>query len=128
LNRGNTFSGSYGIEFQNAPYVTLDRLTVTGAYTGIFASDSSRSTDLAITNSVIFGNYQYGIFLDNGNDRAFLSGNRVYGIPGSPTTRNQTYGMSLYGTDTIIAGNTVYDHGSYGIVVSGARSLIRNNN
>ncbi len=117
LNRGNTSSGSYGIELAGADDVTLTRLSVTGGEYGIYAPPGVDSDYLTITNSVVYGNTA-NIQLDLTNDHATISGNTVYGTSG--------YGIAVGGTDTLITGNEVYGTSS-GIYVNGARASVTDN-
>ena len=82
LNRGNTDTTAYAIDLQHAANVTLDHLSITGAYQGINAADGSQSTGLTVSNSVIFGNYNRGLSLGATNDRATITGSTFYGVPG----------------------------------------------
>jgi parallel beta-helix repeat protein len=128
LNRGLVTTGSYVFELQSAPRVTLNRLGVRGGYWGIHAGYGSGSTDLTVSNSTVFANYETGIWLDASNDRATLVGNTLYGIPGGTGDDNQPYGISLNSADNTVANNTAYDHAQTGITTRGARTTVSGNN
>ena len=107
-------------ELQNADGVTIDRLTIRGGYNGINAASTSDSDNLTLSNSLIVGNQQFGVYQDGTNDFASFSGNTF-----DSTSTN--YGMWLYGTDAAITGNNFtggfYESGT----IRGPRSSIRNN-
>jgi hypothetical protein len=125
LNRGNTNSGSYGIELDSAVNVTLDHVQVTGAYEGIYAGSSSASTGLTLSNSTLFGNQYAGLFLDSSNDNATLTGDTFYGLPGGPTsTDDQSYGVLTYAAGMTIAQALAYDNSATDLYLYGARERV----
>ncbi len=68
LDRANT---TYNvIELVNADNVTLDRLTIRGGATGVYAANGSDSDNFTLSNSIITGNSSYGVYLDQTNDLA----------------------------------------------------------
>ncbi|HEY6564647.1 MAG TPA: right-handed parallel beta-helix repeat-containing protein, partial [Pirellulaceae bacterium] len=147
FDRGNTLPGNYVIEMAGADDATIDRLGLTGATVGVYGSNSADSDRLTLTNNDIYGHsYQiggsgpHGIYLDQGNDDAFVSGNRVHnntapsgagnGItvnsPRARVTNNEVYGQqvgiavgyngSLLTNDWVqVTGNTVRDHSGIGV-------------
>ena len=107
--------------------MTLNQLQITDAYDGVFASNTAGSTGLTISNTTISANNLYGVFLDSGNDHATLTGNTVFGIPGS-TGQTQTTGLYLASNNDTVSNNTVYLNAGTGIAVSSGRDdLIINN-
>ncbi len=119
LDRGNTAFNA--IELQNADDVTLDQLTIRNAYHGVFASNTSDSDRLSVTNSYFVSNFYTGIYLDPTNDFATLQNNRF-------DLGSTYYAALLYGSDSIVSTNTFTNNGFYGTIeVRGARSLISNN-
>ena len=86
LNRGNTTSGSYVFQLQNASNLTLQDLTITGSYGGIYTTTtgSAGSPNLTVLNCLVYGNTADGIYIDSYSPSANLSGNTVYGHTSSP--------------------------------------------
>jgi uncharacterized repeat protein (TIGR01451 family) len=123
FNRGNTSLGSYAFELQGATGVTLDHLSVTGGQAGIFADDNSGSTGLTVSNSVIFLNARYGVYVGVGDGHAALTGNTAYGATGGV----QGIGLDVQSDDATVSDNIVYQANLHGIEVWGARSLVDNN-
>ena len=99
LDRGNTNNGQYVFELAGATSVTLEELGITGAYDGIFASDTAASTGLTVSDCQVYGNANIDIFLDTSNDNALLTGNTVY---------DAATGISAAGVGDTVSDNTVY--------------------
>jgi parallel beta-helix repeat protein len=116
LNRGNPNSGAYVVQLTGAVNVTLANLELTGGYDGIYAASGVGSTKLKVLNSVIFGNYQYGVDLESSNDQATFSNDVIYGIPDA-TYSTQNTGLYLYSAGDVVTNNTIYDTQSNGIYV-----------
>ncbi|MGA2254402.1 MAG: right-handed parallel beta-helix repeat-containing protein, partial [Thermoguttaceae bacterium] len=114
LNRTNTNPGSYDFQMQGGDNVTLSHLTLTGGLDGLYGSNAANSTGLTVSDSTIFGNVSYGIYLDVGNDHATLADNVVYGDLASNGAK-QANGIYLNSGYDTITGNTVYDHSGTGI-------------
>lgn len=135
LNRGyafnytapNGFGGqvqdNYAFELRNADAVTLRRLSLTGAFNAISADTNSDSDDFRLIDSTVSGNYWTGLLLNSSNDRAQLTGNLFYGIPGGSANDNQARGMDLGGSGVVVAGNILREHGTSAIVASDALKL-----
>ncbi len=110
LNRGNTNTNAYAIDVQHAANVTIDHLSITGGYVGINAANGSQSTGLTISNSVIFGNYNRGLSLGSTNDRATITGNTFYGVPGGSDFDDQNTSVFVQGAnDLLVSGNQLFD-------------------
>jgi parallel beta-helix repeat protein len=124
LNRGNTGSGAYVFELRNADDITLNYLQLTGGAYGVFANNTSDSDGLKIQNSRIERNLQWGVFLDQSNDFATITGTR---FDNSADQLQQNYHMWLYGTDSVVTNNYLTRAGFDAITVRGARSLIADN-
>ncbi len=120
LDRGDTNSSVYTVELEGATNVTLDQLQISDGYIGVFASNTAGSTGLTISNSTISANNDYGVYLDSGNDHATLTGNTVFGIPGS-SNQGQSTGIYLASNNDTASANTVYHDGQTGIAVSNGR-------
>ncbi len=119
LNRANTSSGSYAIELINADNLTLDRISITGGYNGLFAAANSDSDNLTFSNSKVYDNYFAGIYLEATNDGAKLLGNELFGTLGGITTNDQFQGnIYVFGSAAEIRENNSYYVGTGG---SGAR-------
>jgi parallel beta-helix repeat protein len=110
LDRANTsdngFDASYGIELLGADDVTLNRLTITGGVGGVSVPRDAGSDRLTVSNSDVFGNAFFGLFVDNGNADARLLNNTVH--------NNTSYGIRAYGARALVSGNQVYAQ-TYGI-------------
>ncbi len=129
INRGNVTAGSFVFELQNADDVILDYLHVTGGQQGIYASASSDSDRVTITNSVLFGNAGAGVYLEGTNDFATVSGNRFFGVLDNASGNdNQPHGVILTGNDGTVTLNTLTGGGSNeGITVGGLRHTVSGN-
>ncbi|MCP4712475.1 MAG: right-handed parallel beta-helix repeat-containing protein, partial [Planctomycetes bacterium] len=110
--------------------ITLDHLTVTGGYHGIYLGNSSDSDDVTISDCQIYGNSNYGIYLGSGNENTVISDNEIYGqgyygiyveAAGAVIRVNEIYGGTDYDSTGIyvkdaagilVSGNTVYDNGT----------------
>lgn len=140
LNRNNTTNGDYVINlFDGASNVTIENLSLTGAFIGIYANETNLGMNNAvIADNTIYGNnggvYGGGIY-SSGNLNWTITGNTIhdnsessggaFGIETTYGTGNITNNIvynELYGIDdstrsgavvanNIIGGNTVY--GSY---------------
>ncbi len=120
LDRGNTNYGQYVFELAGAQDVTLEDLTITGGYEGIYAGGGEGSTGLTVSNCTIYGNGYMGVDLESSNDHPTLSNDTVYG---------QSYGLFLNAVnDALLSGNTVHDNSSEGIHIYGLRDVADANN
>ncbi len=127
LNRGNTGGSSYVIELQNADDVTLERLSLTGAYMGIYAAPGSDSDGLTVQQMVVYGNSSRGILLHASNDQVTIQNSTFYGIPGGSGADDQGNAIYVDGTDALISGNTITNSQYAGIEVQGARTTVSGN-
>ena len=123
INRGNSNSGSYIFDLQNADDITLDRLHLTGAETAVYLGSNSDSDGLTISNSRIYLNTNRGVYAETGNDFVTVTDSQFDG----GASQVQNYGVWLLGTDTTLDGNHFTKAGYDAIVVRGARSVITNN-
>ena len=57
FNRGDTGQVEVRVRAGRGYNVTLDHLSITGGYAGIYTDTSSNSSGLHVTNSQIYGNY-----------------------------------------------------------------------
>ncbi|MGA2256316.1 MAG: right-handed parallel beta-helix repeat-containing protein, partial [Thermoguttaceae bacterium] len=128
LNRGNVNPQRYTVEMDGAANVTIENLEITGGYDGIHASSGADATGMTISDNVITGNYQDGVYIDTGNDHVTISGNTVFGIPDDTTYDAQAIGIYLASNYGTISGNTVYDNGQTGIEVWNAHDDLINGN
>ena len=117
LNRGNLTYGAYVFDMQGATNVTLENLSITGAYAGINASYGDNAAGLTVTGCDIYGEEQIGINLQGNNGSTTVTNNTIHGMLGY----NGIYGFESNYTDNLtFTGNTVYGGMSYGVIVSGA--------
>ena len=110
IDRANTGAGRYTFELINADDITLDHLAITGGQYGVYASATSDSDNVTISNSDIFGNAQDGIYTLATNDDLVLTGNEL---------RRNSEGADIRGRRATITGNTFHDNSSYGLYVEG---------
>src|SRR5262249_120120 len=115
-------------DLQGAVNLTLNQLGITGGYNGILAGYASGSTGLTVTNSALYANTVAGIDLETSNDNATISGNTFYGVPGGSTTDDESYGIKLVDSGSVVSGNTVFDTGAVGISAFGGSITVRGNN
>ena len=82
--------------------MTIDGLTITDGYDGLYAASNAGSTGLTLDNSTILGNNtsEDGIDLEAGNNGATLSGNTIVG---------SYIGIYLGNSQDSVSGNTVYN-------------------
>ncbi|NQT20746.1 MAG: right-handed parallel beta-helix repeat-containing protein, partial [Planctomycetes bacterium] len=133
LDRGNTSTGSYAVELINADDVTLDHLVIIGAHTGVYATYTSDSDDLVISNCDLYDHYYYGVRLDTSNDNAIFLDNTLHGLPSGSSIGIYSRGDGAYvgagddmgGDVGGVVGNEVDGFGT-GIHVSGEGSTVRN--
>ncbi len=114
LTRGDLNTGDYDFQMEGGTNITLSHLTITGAYAGIYGSSTADSTGLTVSDSTIYGNADYGVFLDSSNDDATFTGNTVYGDLAADGTK-QPNGIYLNTDSNTITNNTVFDHSGDGI-------------
>ena len=115
LDRGNTTYGSYVFDFEGANNVTIENVSITGAYDGVYASPSNDSEFITISGSAIYGNADAGINLTstdgisgyfNINGHASITGNDIYDEP---------TGIDILGDYDAITDNVIHDDTQYGI-------------
>ncbi len=118
FSRGNTdVSTARGFEIAGGTNVTIGRVSVTGAHTGLYAG--SGSTGLLVKNSAIFGNYRNGVIIDSGATGATIRNATIYGVPGGAATDNQDIGVLVRAADATIENSTIRDHAKYGVSFAG---------
>ncbi|MDP6634998.1 MAG: right-handed parallel beta-helix repeat-containing protein [Phycisphaerae bacterium] len=131
IDRANTSAGQCAFELINADGITLDHLAITGGNYGVYASGSSDSDNVTISNSEIFENQNEGVYTLATNDDLVLTGNELRrnyegaDVGGQRPTitdntihDNTTYGLNLVGHGGNVSGNTVYGNDN-GIYLSG---------
>ncbi|MBI9018525.1 MAG: right-handed parallel beta-helix repeat-containing protein [Phycisphaerae bacterium] len=92
--------------------VTIEGLTITGGYDGIYANNAD---GLTMLNSTITNNARYGVYLSTGSDNASFSSNNFDG-----SSQTQDYGIYTEGAYTTIEkGNNFFDHYYTGIYLGG---------
>ncbi|MBI1397472.1 MAG: tandem-95 repeat protein, partial [Betaproteobacteria bacterium] len=125
-------------ELQGASDVTLSHLSVTGAQTGIWASNTANSDRLTVEDSAIYGNTGAGVSMDTSNDAVTFRNDLVHnngstGLylrgAGDLVDTSQIYGNAQWGIDAIVGlggtgapiqimDNKVHDNASGGITAS----------
>jgi parallel beta-helix repeat protein len=121
LDRGNQASGSYVFELINADDLTLDHLTITGGYHGVYAGSSSDSDRVTIRNSRVHSNARAEILLEAGNDQVTIAGCEIF-----DPTNHEYEGIRLAGDRATISSNQIYGH-KYGIWLQGRGNEVRGN-
>ncbi|HEV8606351.1 MAG TPA: right-handed parallel beta-helix repeat-containing protein [Tepidisphaeraceae bacterium] len=127
LNRGNNSAGRNVIELTSATDVTIRNLQLTGAESGLVATDADR---LNVTSNTSYNNALYGFYVNTDVEDAVISGNIAYGTTGSTDTDQDT-GFYLRGTRMTVNGNTAYKVGNQvgnGIYIDTANQLSLTNN
>lgn len=115
LNRGNTASTSYTFQFSGADDVTLDHLSMTGAYYAVYLANVN-SDNITVSNSEIYRNANHGVYVTSGNEGFEFVANKV--------RENGSYGVYVTALRAHLADNEAWGNGSWGLVgsVSGAGS------
>ena len=112
LDRGNTNDDVYAVELRNADDVTLEHLSITGAYVGVYAGVDGDSDNLAITACDIYGLELAGVYLRDGNDDAVITGNSVHDtsyVPSGSGPYPSPFGIRTDGDGATVVNNRVYD-------------------
>jgi hypothetical protein len=109
INRNNTNSDAYVFLLLNADDITFSHLAITGAYYGIVAGSGSDSDNLTVESCDIYGNSQYGVYLETSNDDATIVDSLVH--------NNGSHGLYLRGARSEVSGGEVYRNGYYGVYV-----------
>ncbi|RZL38827.1 MAG: hypothetical protein EOP35_04955, partial [Rubrivivax sp.] len=143
INRGNTNTGAYTVDFTGADNVTVDHLNITGGAYGVVFNTSSdsdnntlRANDISsnandgislgatndgnlVVDNVLRNNAQRGIYFENGSNNV-AQGNDI---------RNNATGLYFYGgTANLAVANKVHDNSSVGMYsYSGGGTVFRNN-
>ena len=124
LNRGNTNAGSYVMELVNADSLELDHLSFTGAARGIYASPTSDSDGVKITNSRVYDNTQEEIWLEATNDNVTVTGSTLFDTVNSGNTNYAA--IHLAGNTTLVENNEIYRQGT-GMWLAGKANTVRGN-
>jgi len=128
MDRGNTSSGSYVFELDDADGVMLSNLSMTGAYHGVYSSSDSDSDELTIADCEIYGNSGHGVYLESSNDNLALTGCDIYSngsyIEDEPSA---SHGIYSRGEGAILSDNDVHESFDRGVYVTGARSVVDSN-
>jgi len=105
INRGNTSSGSFVFDLQNADSVTLDHMRITAGFTGINLGSSADSDDVVVSNCEIFGHGLFGIDVQSTNDRFTLTSNSVHD---NNPTNSSAAGIRLVAANGSVVNNTFF--------------------
>ncbi len=129
LDRQSTGPGAAVIELVDADNVTVQRLNLTGGRYGVWAGESSDSDDVELSDNVIYGSTEAGIYFGGNaqvsSDRLQILRNQIYG-DGMPT--GQLVGLDLrYSQDVTVNGNTVRDHAREGMQLADVSGLVNLN-
>ena len=103
FDRGNRDSGTAAFRITGADGITLDRIAVTGADTGIAVEGSDNFT---LSNSNVFENVSHGLDIDGNSGSSILTGNTFRGVSGDELLDQDTQ-IEVRGETTVIRGNTV---------------------
>src|SRR5262249_50250631 len=132
LDREFQFSQQYVFEMAGADDITIEYVSVTNGEYGIYGDDGADSDNLKVLHSKFFGSQNWGIYLNDSNDRAIFSDNDFTGAGGgkmgglSGVYADSDYavassntlhtdlgtGISLFGIHPIATGNLIDDANS----------------
>ncbi len=122
LNRGNGNVGEFVFDLQNVNNVTFDHLAITGAYAGINAGFNETSSNITVSNDLIYSTSGYGISTNNQTGWV-VTGNSIHDTGGN--------GINFFNNNSnTFAGNTIFNNPGYGIFVQttpGNASVISGN-
>ncbi|MEX2171197.1 MAG: right-handed parallel beta-helix repeat-containing protein [Pirellulales bacterium] len=103
LNRGNTSSGAYAIQFVGADDVTLSHLAITGGQWGVVALSGADSDRITVESCEIYGNSFGGISFDGTNDSPLFTKNIVF------LTGEQGGIKAVSASGAVVSRNTVFN-------------------
>jgi Ca2+-binding RTX toxin-like protein len=132
LDRGNTTNGSRVFDFRDADGVTVEAMTLRGAFDGVGASTGQDADNITLRAVEVVGHANTGVNVQFGNDGWVIEGSRIHAnasrgvdfvqvagrIEGSEIFANLSTGIVVRGLTTaaiVVADNIVRDNGSYGI-------------
>jgi hypothetical protein len=117
LDRGNTTSSSHIFQFAGADNVTLDHLSMTGAYHAVLLASGVDSDNITVSNSEIYRNASDGLNVQTGNEGFLLVGSNV--------RENASSGITLNALRGAITGNALWGNGQWGISASASGATNR---
>ncbi|MCC7333449.1 MAG: right-handed parallel beta-helix repeat-containing protein [Pirellulaceae bacterium] len=106
LDRGNTNNGNYVFQFTGGDEVTLENLSITGGYIGVFAGPGTNSRDVSLVNNRFFNNRQAQVAVHTTNDNWRIVGNDI--DDSLSTTSFQ--GVYVEANGISILDNTIHGH------------------
>ncbi|MEX0330647.1 MAG: right-handed parallel beta-helix repeat-containing protein [Puniceicoccaceae bacterium] len=115
FDRNNQANGAYGIEIAGASGITIEHLTITDAYAGIFAANEA-AQDLTILNSKFIFNEEFGVSIGSGNLNFLAEGNFFAG-DGTFNVNPQDIGLFYGGNIGVIRDNTFVNNYRVGLDV-----------
>ena len=77
LDRSNAGTSSFVFELNDADDITLSHLAITGGYHGIYASNTSYSYYLTVSDCEIYSHANDGVHLKNSNHYATFADNPI---------------------------------------------------
>ncbi len=128
LDRANTLAGSYAIQLSGASGASLEHLSFTGAYSGIYAADAVVSDGIRIENCRFYGNETWGVWLGAGSANVVVEGSHFSGM--AVAGIDQRGGVYLGGSGAQVRGSTMHDFALdwyYGIETTGADATVDGN-
>ena len=122
LDRGNTASNAYVFLFAGADDVTLEYLNVTGAHRAIVTNGATGNDRIALHFMDVYNNAAYGVDINAGNSDWVIADSRIH--------NNATYGIVSSGERLRVENNEIYGN-NQGLVISAgseaARSFVTGN-
>ncbi|MCA9135262.1 MAG: right-handed parallel beta-helix repeat-containing protein, partial [Planctomycetales bacterium] len=131
LDRDNPLNPSRAIQLTGADDVTLQHLSITGGYVGLYASAGADSDRITVSNVEIFNHAFDQVFIDSSNDYMTIVDSRIYDSDANADgieihsnensiLRNEIFGhqygiYSPVGGGSQFVGNQVYDNSQYGL-------------
>src|SRR5207302_2831953 len=94
---------------------------------GIYAGENVGSDDLRLDGNEIYGNFNDGVVIETGNDRASITNNKIYGQVGSGGPAIFDTGLKVGSSNAVIRSNAIYGHYHDGIDVTGEGDEVDNN-
>ena len=108
VDRGNTSSGQYVFDLQQATDVTIENLTISGAHDGVHASSGSNSHNFTIRDSILTNNSNRGIYFlrDSDSDNIHIENNQFI---------NTNFSVTIQDSNTVRVLNNYFDNSGIGV-------------
>ena len=118
IDRANPHAGSTNIELNDGDYVTLQHLTLTGAYTGLWVHNGSTNFDGQ--HLIVSNNTQNGIVIETDAEASTVDYLTAFDNGGT--------GISISTPVDSVSNSSAFQNGQYGIYLSGVVDAMLENN